>query len=163
MWGSLSHVASVHPGFYHLALGLAWPWDKGSVCTCPYPPKLTLLGLWWPLAFALICLGFMPKHPSSSASRWRGEKLNKRCFLLPEALLHFIKPFRDNSRSRRELTTCFTIIKLMQLPSLFRALQLRVCWNAFLDRGPKMLGYVSAAVSSTSSYLLFFSRTQGIT
>lgn len=129
----------------------------------PIPPKLTLLGLWWGLAFALICLGFMPNHPSFNASRWKGKKLNNHCFLLREALLHFTKPFRDNSQSRRELTTCFTIIKLMQLPSLFRGLQLHMCCYTFPDKGPEMLGCVSAAVSSTSSYLLFFSRTQGIT
>lgn len=40
-----------------------------------------------PLAIALICLVFMPKHPSSRASGWRGKKLNNRCFLLSEALL----------------------------------------------------------------------------
>lgn len=162
-WGSLSHIASVHPDFCHLALGLAWLWDKCPVCTCQYPPKPTLLGLWWGLAFALICLGFMPNHPSFNASRWKGKKLNNHCFLLREALLHFTKPFRDNSQSRRELATCFTIIKLMQLPSLFRGLQLHMCCYTFPDKGPEMLGCVSAAVSSTSSYLLFFSRTQGIT
>lgn len=109
-------------------------------------------------AFALICLGFMPKHPSFNTSRWTGEKLNNCCSLLYEALLHFIKPFRDNSHSRRELRTCFTIIKLMKLPSQFRVLQLHVCWNTLLDSGPKMLVYVSAAVSSNSSYLVFFFR-----
>lgn len=78
-WGSLSRVTRVHPDFCHLALGLAWPWDKCPVGTC-LPLRLTLLGLRWALAFALICLGFMPKHPSSNASRWRGEKLNNLFF-----------------------------------------------------------------------------------
>lgn len=46
-----------------------------------------------------ICLNmseFYAKISYSSAFRLRAEKLNKCCFLLPEALLHFIKPFRDN-------------------------------------------------------------------
>lgn len=71
------------------------------------PLKLTLPGLWWALALTV--------HPDGEERKWMS-----CCALLGEALLHFIKPFRDNSQFRRELTTCFTIVKLMQLPSLFR-------------------------------------------
>lgn len=152
-------IVIVHHAFCHRAFGLVWV-RTGALSVSVHTPQNGLgCNFGWPLAIASVYLGFMPKYSISKASSWKREKWGTFVFCFLRLYCVFIKCFEDISQSKRELKAHF-IIKLMPLLSLFKGSQQCVCWKALLDRMDKVLGCISAAVSSTSWYLLFFSSTQ---
>lgn len=124
MWGSLSHAASLHPDFCHLALGLPWPWDKCPVCTWPYPRN----GLCWVLM----------DSGTSSASRWRGEKVNE---LLCSALRSPTAFYKALQRQFPVQKGAHNMLHNCQANAVAKSVQkhLQMCRKAFLDRDPEML------------------------